>query len=66
MDINQLALETEEMYHRYSLLAQEYDHTGTWKRHYASVRVHLLQARIEIEKCKWLETIARKISSDNF
>lgn len=61
MKIQNIADDLEELYAHFELrLGVLQGATDEERRHNEAMRIHLLRARIEIEKCKWLETIAKK------
>lgn len=61
MNMQKIADDLEELYGNYESRLGLLRGTDEERRHNEAMRIHLLRARIEIEKCKWLETIANQM-----
>lgn len=61
MTMQKIADDLEELYRNYQTRIELLHFTDYEGQHAEEMQVHLLRARIELEKCKWLETIAKKM-----
>lgn len=61
MNMQKIANDLEELYGNFELRLGFLRGTEEERRHNEAMRIHLLRARIEVEKCKWLETIANRM-----